>query len=77
VAWQEIPEIVVCPLFPETYNNGVAFVGMIPLITYDAGPIKLNAVYFPKIPNYNEIAAFGFYITLPLGRWLQSSLQKR
>ena len=50
---------------------------MIPLITYDAGPIKLNAVYFPKIPNYNEIAAFGFYITLPLGRWLQSSLQKR
>ena len=68
---------MVCPLFPETYNNGVAFVGMIPLITYDAGPIKLNAVYFPKIPNYNEIAAFGFYITLPLGRWLQSSLQKR
>jgi hypothetical protein len=55
----------------ETYNNGVAFVGMIPLITYDAGPLKLNAVYFPKFANYNEIAAYGFYITLPLGRWLR------
>jgi hypothetical protein len=54
-----------------TYNHGVAFIGMIPLVTYDFGPIKLNAVYFPKITNYNEIAAFGFYISLPVGRWTQ------
>jgi hypothetical protein len=52
-----------------TYNNGVAFVGMFPVITYDVGPIKLNAVYFPKVANYNEVAAFGFYLSVPLGQW--------
>ncbi len=51
-----------------TYNRGVAFVGMIPLITYDLGRVKLNAVYFPKVANYNEIAAFGFYISIPFGQ---------
>ena len=54
-----------------TYNNGVAFVGMFPLVTYDLGPVKLNAVYFPKVANYNQIAAFGFYISVPLGKWLE------
>lgn len=54
-----------------TYNNGVAFVGMFPLVTYDLGPVKLNAVYFPKVANYNKIAAFGFYLSIPLGRWLE------
>jgi hypothetical protein len=41
---------------------------MIPLVTYDIGPVKLNAVYLPKIAPYNEVAAFGFYIGIPLGR---------
>lgn len=54
-----------------TYNNGLIFVGMIPLLTYDLGAVKLNAVYFPKVASYNEIATYGFYISLPLGRWLQ------
>ena len=54
-----------------TYNNGIAFVGMFPLVTYDLGPVKLNAVYFPKVANYNQIAAFGFYISVPLGKWLE------
>ena len=53
----------------KTYNHGVAFVGMIPLITYDMGRVKLNAVYFPKIANYNEIAAFGFYVSIPFGQF--------
>jgi len=52
-----------------TYNNGVAFIGMFPLVTYDMGPVKLNAVYFPKVANYNEVAAFGFYIGIPLAQW--------
>jgi hypothetical protein len=54
-----------------TYNHGVAFVGMVPLVTYDMGPVKLNAVYFPKVANYNEVAAFGFYFSIPLGKWAQ------
>jgi hypothetical protein len=51
-----------------TYNDGIAFIGMIPLITYDFGRVKLNAVYFPKFGHYNEVDAFGLYISVPLGR---------
>jgi hypothetical protein len=61
----------------KTYNDGVAFIGMFPLITYDFGPVKANLVYFPKVANYNEVAAFGFYISVPLGRWVGDSVQKR
>ena len=52
-----------------TYNHGVVFIGMIPLLTYDLGPVKLNAVYFPKVANYNRIDAFGFYVSIPFGPW--------
>jgi hypothetical protein len=52
----------------ETYNDGTTFVGMIPLITYDFGRIKLNAAYFPKFGHYNRIAAFGLYLGIPFGR---------
>jgi hypothetical protein len=48
-----------------TYNDGVAFISMIPLVTYDFGRVKLNAVYFPKFGHYNEVAAFGFYLSIP------------
>jgi hypothetical protein len=61
----------VAALNSDTYNRGVTFFGMIPLITYDLGPVKLNAVYFPKVGHYNEVDAFGFYLSLPIGRWLQ------
>ena len=54
----------------ETYNDGTSFVGMVPVVTYDARRVKLNAVYFPKVANYNEVAAFGFYISIPLGQWV-------
>lgn len=54
-----------------TYNKGVAFVGMIPLLTYDLGPIKLNATYLPKLGHYNCVDAFGFYIGIPFGRRTQ------
>jgi len=52
----------------ETYNQGTSFVGMVPVVTYDIGRVKLNAVYFPKFGNYNKVAAFGFYLGIPLGR---------
>lgn len=50
-----------------TYNRGVTFVAMIPLLTLDLGRIKLNAVYFPKFGNYNKVDAFGFYLSIPFG----------
>lgn len=52
-----------------TYNEGVAFIGMIPLITYDMGRVKMNATYIPKLGHYNEVDAFGFYISIPFGQW--------
>ena len=52
-----------------TYNEGVAFVAMIPLITYDMGRVKLNATYLPKLGHHNEVAAFGFYISIPFGQF--------
>ncbi|HMH17551.1 MAG TPA: hypothetical protein VK572_05320 [Burkholderiales bacterium] len=51
-----------------TYNRGVAVIGMFPLITYDMGKVKLNAVYIPKFQKYNDVAAFGFYISIPFGQ---------
>jgi hypothetical protein len=51
-----------------TYNGGTTFVAMIPLLTYDFGPIKLNATYLPRIPRHNEIAAFAFYFSIPIVR---------
>ena len=53
----------------ETYNKGVGFVAMIPLVTWDLGPIKLNATYLPKFGDYNKVDAFGFYISIPFGDW--------
>ena len=55
----------------KTYNRGVTFLGMIPLVTYDLGHVQLNGVYFPKVGDYNEVAAFGFYVTLPIGQWMR------
>jgi len=48
--------------------DGVTFLGMFPLVTYDAGRSKLNAVYFPKFGEFNEVAAFGFYVSIPFGQ---------
>lgn len=50
-----------------TYNNGTAFVGMIPLVTWDLRRIKLNAVYFPQFGHHNQVDVLGFYLSLPLG----------
>ena len=51
----------------ETYNGGGAFIAPIPLLTYDFGAVKLNAVYVPRYGNYNQFAVFGFYLSVPIG----------
>ena len=50
----------------ETYNDGRFFVAPIPILTYDLGSVKLNAIYVPSYGAYNEFAVFGFYFSLPL-----------
>lgn len=52
----------------QTYNRGAALFTMIPLVTYDTGPVKLNLAFFPRVPQYRNVTAFGFYIGIPLGR---------
>ena len=52
----------------ETYNHGNAFLAPIPLLTYDFGAVKLNALYVPKYGDYNRFAVFGLYLSIPLTR---------
>lgn len=49
-----------------TYNHGRAFVAPIPLVSYDFGSFRLNAVYAPRVRDINEFAVFGFYASIPL-----------
>lgn len=51
----------------QTYNRGDAFVAPIPLVTYDFGMVKLNAIYAPRYRQYNQFAVFGLYLSIPLG----------
>lgn len=51
-----------------TYNNGSFFVAPLPILTYDFGPVKLNAIYIPKYGDYNQFAVYGLYFSLPLRR---------
>ena len=51
-----------------TYNRGRFFVTPLPIVTYDLGPVKLNAMYAPRYKNYNQFAVYGFYFSLPFGR---------
>jgi hypothetical protein len=51
-----------------TYNDGRIFVAPIPLLTYDLGNAKLNAIYAPRIQD-NHFAVFGLYLSIPFTRW--------
>ena len=51
-------------IYSRTYNHGRAFIAPIPLVTYDVGPVKLNAVYAPRT-DQNRFAVFGFYLSIP------------
>ena len=52
----------------ETYNQGRFFIAPLPIVTYDFGPVKLNAIYVPRYRDVNLLAVFGFYFSLPLPR---------
>ena len=52
----------------QTYNDGNLFVAPIPILTYDLGAVKLNAIFVPRSREYNEFAVFGFYVGVPIGR---------
>jgi hypothetical protein len=55
-------------LHSETYNQGNPFLAPMPILTYDFGPMAVNAIYVPAYRDYNEFAVFGFYFSVPLGR---------
>lgn len=49
-----------------TYNHGRPFVAPVPIVSYDLGSFRLNAVYAPRVRDINEFAVFGFYASVPL-----------
>ena len=51
-----------------TYNQGRFFVAPLPMVSYDFGAVKLNAVYVPRYGQYNQFAVFGFYFSIPFSR---------
>ena len=55
-------------LHSQTYNHGAPFIAPLPILSYDMGPLALNAIYVPAYKDYNEFAVFGFYFSVPLGR---------
>ena len=52
----------------QTYNDGKFLIAPLPMLTYDLGAVKLNAIYVPRYGEYNKFAVFGFYFTVPLGQ---------
>jgi len=50
----------------DTYNQGKAFVAPIPSIALDFKKIRVHMVWFPKVTGFNEVEAFGFYVSTPL-----------
>ncbi len=49
-----------------TYNLGRAFIAPLPIVTYDFGIVKLNAIYVPRYGDYNQFAVFGLYFSVPI-----------
>jgi hypothetical protein len=49
-----------------TYNDGKVFITPLPVVTVEMGPVALNATYSPRISGVNDVAGFGFYLTIPL-----------
>lgn len=50
-----------------TYNDGRFFIAPIPRLAYDFGGAKLNAVYAPRYREYNDLAVFALFLSIPLG----------
>lgn len=50
----------------DTYNHGDAFVAPVPLVSIRFERVTVNFTHFPKISNFNEVAATAMFFTIPL-----------
>ncbi|MDP1862699.1 MAG: hypothetical protein Q8K52_02200 [Thiobacillus sp.] len=50
----------------DTYNRGDPFIAPLPLFSLRLDGVTLNLTHFPKIRNFNEVAATAMFITIPL-----------
>ena len=48
----------------DTYNRGRAFIAPVPVAAYEWRAVTLNATFFPKISNFNDINTLGFWLTV-------------
>ena len=53
----------------DTYNRGRAGIAPLPVAVWDTRAVSFNLVFFPKVPQTNSIATFGFWLTLWPGGW--------
>ena len=52
-----------------TYNQGNPFVAPIPHLSVDLGAAKINAIYIPKVQDYDVLSVLGVYLSIPLKTW--------
>jgi hypothetical protein len=52
----------------QTYNQGEIFIAPFPILSYDLGVVTVNAMYVPAYRDYNHLAVFGFYLSVPLSK---------
>lgn len=50
----------------DTYNRGRSFLAPLPVLAYDLGRVTVNATWFPRVANFNDVGAFGFWLTVRL-----------
>ena len=50
----------------DTYNQGDTFIAPVPLFALKLDGVTLNLTHFPKIRNFNEVAATALFFTIPL-----------
>lgn len=48
----------------DTYNQGRTFVAPLPVVGFEWQKVMLNMTYFPRVSNFNEVGALGFWVTL-------------
>ena len=50
----------------DSYNRGDPFIAPIPLVAVRFDRVTVNVTHFPKIRNFNEVAATALFFTIPL-----------
>lgn len=49
----------------DTYNGGKVFIAPVPSAAIEFKRFRVHGIWFPKVSGFNEVEAFGFYVSAP------------